>query len=82
MPLDFFTVLSIRFLDQFSLGWDASSLIELHPLKRRKTSNMAQNPREIGWIDSNNSDTDVDMEEAMDLNDHPRPLPSPPPPRP
>ncbi|KAF7823473.1 Pyruvate carboxyltransferase [Senna tora] len=55
--------------------WDASSLIELHPLKRRKTITMAQNPREIGWTDSSDSDSDVDMEEAMDPNDQPNPLP-------
>ncbi|KAF7802674.1 reverse transcriptase [Senna tora] len=61
--------------------WEVSSLTGLHPLKRRKISNMAQNPREIGWADSSDSDTDVDMEEAMDPSDQPYPLPPPPPSR-
>ncbi|KAF7812221.1 Pyruvate carboxyltransferase [Senna tora] len=58
--------------------WDKANLTEFHPLKRRKLSTMAHNPREIGWTDSTDSDSDVDMEDAMDNNDNILPQPPPP----
>ncbi|KAF7831987.1 reverse transcriptase [Senna tora] len=44
----------------------SSEISSESPYKKRKVSTMAENPREIGWLDSSDSDDGEDVEEMQE----------------